>query len=127
MLRSLLIIGLLFSTIACYSQSKDIVGSWIWRDSVNIIQYFIKANGTIEGRSAFSNEDIWKKKPIIGTYKFKKSHSLTIEWADGSVQIVTVKFTDNFTVEMQTLNLKHGPGNKIIFKKIIDEEVIPDK
>ncbi|MBL0202102.1 MAG: hypothetical protein IPP81_18685 [Chitinophagaceae bacterium] len=127
MQRSLLIASLLFSTIACYSQSKDIVGSWIWLDSVNTIQYFIKANGTIEERYAFSKEDIWKKIPITGTYKFKKDHLLTIKWANESVQIVNVKFIDNFTAEMQTLNRKDGPGDKYVFKKIIDEEVIPDK
>ena len=123
MKRHFLVIVLLFLAISSYSQSKSIVGSWIWRDSINTIQFFIKSDGTIEKRTALTSEDVWNKAPQIGTYK---EHVLSIKWNDKSTQNVNVKFVDN-NAEFQFIDQKTKPKNSYTFLRIVDEEIVPDK
>ena len=118
---------LLFSATVCNSQSKKIIGSWIWRDSANTIQFFINRNGTIEKRSGGANEYIWNKTPQSGTYVFNKGHILVIRWTDKSIENGRVKFINDMTAEIQFSSLKNKPNRIYTFHKIVDEEVIPDK
>ncbi|UEG49708.1 hypothetical protein LK994_13785 [Ferruginibacter lapsinanis] len=127
MLKKLLTIILFFSTIDSYSQSKQIVGSWLFRDSANAISFFIKENGTIEKRAGLAGEYIWDKAPQIGTYTFNKQATLVITWADKSIENGKVKFVDNFTAEIQFTSPKNKVKKIYTFKKIVDEEVVPDK
>lgn len=97
MKSNFLIIYLLISSITSYSQSKEIRGSWIFRDSTNTIQFFIKSNGSIEERRGTASENIWNKIPRIGTYSFNDKGNLIITWNDKSVENRTVRFKDNFS------------------------------
>ena len=126
-MKGLITIIILFSTIISYSQSKEIIGSWHWQDSTNEISFFIKENGIIEKRAGLDSEDIWNKAPQTGTYTFSKKVNLVITWADKSMENGRVKFIDNFTSEIQFTSLKSKVKTTYIFKKIVDEEVAPDK
>lgn len=128
MKKTILLIHLLIISIASYSQSKEIIGSWIFRDSISTIQLFIKAKGTIEERTGISSEDIWNKTPRIGTYTFNEKGKLTITWADHSVENRQVKFKDNFSAaEIQFTVSKNNSKKTYLFLRIVDEEVIMDK
>ena len=50
-----------------------------------------------------------------------------ITWADKSIENGRVKFIDNFTSEIQFTSLKSKVKKTYIFKKIVDEEIAPDK
>jgi hypothetical protein len=119
-----MITSLLFSVITSYSQSKDIKGSWIYRDSVSTIQFFIKPNGVIEKRTAPAGENVWNKTPQAGTYTFNKEHSLVIKWADKSIENVEVKFIGR-NAEFQFTNKKERPKRTCLFLRIVDEEILP--
>ncbi|MBL0183913.1 MAG: hypothetical protein IPP96_17150 [Chitinophagaceae bacterium] len=128
MKKCFLITSILFFSIACYSQSKPIIGSWIWRDSANTIQFFIKANGTIEERRGLASEDVWSKTPRTGTYTFDSASKLVITWADKSTENRQVKFKDHFRgAEIQFTSSKNNPKKVYLFLRIVDEEVVPDK
>lgn len=116
----------LFSTIACFSQSKEIVGSWIWRDSLNAIQFFIKKDGSLEKRTALASEYIWGKIPKRGTYIFS-NNMLFIKWSDKITENAKVKFISNLIAEIQFIDSHNKSKQTYTFNKIVDEEVIPNK
>ena len=117
---------LLFSAVTSYSQGKGIVGSWLYRDSINTIQFFVKSNGTIERRTALANEYVWNKTPQTGTYTFGKDQTLVINWADKTVEKIKVKFLEQ-NAEFHFANQKEKPEIPYTFLRIVDEEVIADK
>ena len=127
MTKGLLTIILSFSTIISYSQTKEIIGSWLWRDSTNAISFFIKGNGAIEKRAGLASDYIWDKAPKMGTYTFDKKANLVITWANKSIENGKVKFIDNFTAEIQFIIPENKSQKIYVFKKIVDEEVVPDK
>lgn len=114
----------LFLSISSYSQSKSIVGSWISLDSIHKTQFFIKADGGIEKRTAIGKEDIWEKKPIQGTYTFKDRHSLVINWRDKSTEVIEVKFTVDGNAEFRFTKEITKSQKAYVFLRIIDEEII---
>ncbi|MFT3912108.1 MAG: hypothetical protein QM737_21965 [Ferruginibacter sp.] len=125
MKRCFLITVFLFSVFSSYSQVKSIVGSWIWRDSTNAIQFFIKGNGTIEKRSAASSEDIWTKTPQTGSYTIQKDHYLIVKWADKSIEHIEVTFIGN-NAEFNFLDQNGKSAKHCLFLRIV-EEIVPDK
>jgi len=125
MKEKLLLITILLVSNAIYSQSKTIVGSWITRDTVNRIQFFINDDGTVEKRTATGNEDVWNKKPLSGTYTFS-NNTLFMKWSDKTTETIKVKFIQNFAEFRLFDNRKKSSISKV-FLKIVDEEVVPDK
>ncbi|RYZ77950.1 MAG: hypothetical protein EOP04_30635 [Proteobacteria bacterium] len=99
--------------------------SWLWRDSINAIQFFIKANGTIEKRTALASEYIWGKKPQTGHYTFKTDNSLAIQWDDNGAENIHVKFL-NSNAEFEFANQKHKPNESLLFLRIVDEVIVSD-
>jgi len=127
MIKKLLSIILIASTINSYAQSKEIIGSWLFRDSSGSISFFIKENGTIEKRTGHDKEYIWNKTPQKGTYTFNKEATLVITWADKSIETNKVKFVDSLTAKIQFISEGVKSKKAYVFKKIIDEEIILDK
>ena len=115
----------LFLSNVSYSQSNEIVGSWIWQDSVHAIHFFIKANGTVEKRTGLINENICSKTPLTGTYTFKNKHDLIITWGSKKKEIITIKFVDK-NAEFQFSNQKAGSQKPYLFFRIVDEQAISD-
>jgi hypothetical protein len=93
-----LISFLFLLTHSSYSQSNKIIGSWILHDSIEAIQFFTKADGTIEERRGLANENIWDKTQRKGKYKFSKDGKLVITWSDKSIENREVRFEDHFNV-----------------------------
>ena len=118
---------LMFLAISSYSQSKQITGSWIWRDSSNAIQFFINKDESIEKRTALATEYIWGKTPKTGTYTFSKDHILIIKWSDKTTENAKVKFVSDLIAEIQFTNPQIKSKQTYTFNKIVDEEIIPDK
>ena len=114
----------LFSHSA-FSQSSKIIGSWILRDSVESMQFFTKADGTIQERHGLANENIWDKPQRTGKYVFKNNNKLVITWSDKSVENRDVKFEDNFNVaKIKIIDNKTKITRTYLFLRIKDEEVI---
>ena len=126
MKKSLLIIFLFFFSVACFSQTKQIEGSWIWKDSINKIQLLIKKNGTIEQGTGLAFEDVWRRDTRRGTYTFNKG-ILSITWRDESTESWRVIFKDHSKAAAILCTASKGQAKKTyLFLRIIDEEVIPD-
>ena len=125
MKEKLLLITILLVSNAIYSQSKSIVGSWITRDTVNRIQFFINDDGTVEKRTAPGNEYVWNKKPLSGTYTFS-NNTLFMKWSDKTTETIKVKFIQNFA-EFRLFDKRNKSSISKVFLKIVDEEVVPDK
>ncbi|MGB4845076.1 MAG: hypothetical protein WBP16_11480 [Ferruginibacter sp.] len=108
-----------------YSQSQKIIGSWILRDSIEAMQFFTKADGTIKERHGLSSENIWEKTQRTGKYIFSNSGKLVITWADKSKENREVKFEDNFNVaKIKIIDKKTKATKTYIFLRVRDEEVI---
>lgn len=129
MIRSFLIISFLLCSFTGFAQTGDIIGSWIWKDSVNKIQLFIKKRGTIEQGSGLEFEDVWRRDTRRGTFTFDKG-KLEITWLSFTDTNETwlVTFTDQGKAAYMQMPAADGkPGKKYLFKKIIDEEVMPEE
>ena len=112
----------LTSTIS-YSQSNNIVGAWLWRDSTTSFSLLINDDGTIEKFSRPINDPTPPKNRKEGTYKFIDNKKLVIIWADKSTETDKVKFIDNGTLEIEMKSLKSDVRKTYIFVKVVDEEV----
>jgi len=124
MLKRILTIFFAVLTTASYSQSKKIVGSWISRDSIQIIHFFANEDGTILERHGFPNDNIWEKAQRNGRYVFVKDE-LTITWSDKTIEHRTVQFEDHFNAaKIKFTNKKGGPKIVHLFLRLMDEEVI---
>ena len=122
------IVSLLLLTFISFSQSKKIVGSWILRDSIEAMQFFINEDGAIKERRGLANEDIWEKVQRTGTYTFNDRGKLVIIWSDKNIENREVKFEDNFNAaKIKFVGKKGKPGKTYLFVRIVDEEVAPDK
>jgi len=108
-----------------YSQSQKIIGSWILRDSIEAMQFFTKADGTIKERHGLANENIWEKTQRTGKYIFSNNGKLVITWSDKSKETREVKFEDNFNVaKIKITDKKTKTGKTYLFLRVRDEEVI---
>ena len=116
-LLTLLTIGI----FNCSAQNNKIVGSWIYQEEGNTIQYFIKQDGTIFKRKAISGKEVFNSTPKVGTYKFNDNSVLIIKWEDKTSEKLIVKFIDK-NAEFTTTELKKR--KTYLFLRIIDEEVI---
>jgi hypothetical protein len=124
-MKGVLVIILLLATgLKSYAQSQSIVGSWISADTVHKTQFFIKANGTVEKRTAMGSEDIWSKTPQKGTYIFK-SNRMVIKWGNSTTETMQVQFTKG-GAEFRAVDIKGELGKPELFLEIVDE-VVPDK
>ncbi len=112
----------LISTI-CYSQSNNIVGAWLWRDSKTSFSLLINKDGTIEKFTRPINDPTPPKIRKKGTYKFIDNKKLVITWADKSTETDKVEFIDNGTLKIELKSLEGGALKTYIFKKVFDEEV----
>jgi len=125
MRKTFLICFLYLFTHSAFSQSNKIIGSWILRDSVESMQFFTNADGTIEERRGFADENIWGKPQRIGKYVFKNNGRLVLTWSDKSIENRVVKFEDNFNVaKIKISDHKTKKARIYIFLRIRDEEVI---
>jgi hypothetical protein len=123
MKKALLSILIVLGTIISYSQSKNIVGAWLWRDSKTSFSLFIKKDGTIEKHTGPINEAILEKNLVHGTYKLLYNQKLLITWADKTTESDKVKLIDKFTLQVQLRGNKANSFKTYVFKKIVDEEV----
>jgi hypothetical protein len=123
MKKAFLSVLIILGSIISYSQSKNIVGAWIWRDSKTSFSLFINKDGTIEKHIGPINEPILEKTLKRGTYKFKDNRILIITWADKSSETDTVKFINNATVKIGIKTSERNTIKTYTFKKVIDEEV----
>jgi hypothetical protein len=112
----------LISTIS-YSQSNNIVGAWLWRDSTTSFSLLINKDGIIEKFSRPINDPTPPKNRKKGTYKFIDNKKLVIIWADKSTETNKVKFIDSGTLQIEMKSLKNDVRKTYIFVKIVDEEV----
>lgn len=123
MKKALFLILILLGSIITYPQSKNIAGAWLWQDSKTSFSLFINEDSTIAKHTGPVNEPILDKNLKRGTYRLKDNQKLLITWADRSTETGSIKFIDNFTLQIQFKT----PGTNVIktyiFKKIIDEEV----
>ena len=102
-----------------------IIGSWILRDSIEAMQFFTKADGTIKERHGLANENIWEKTQRTGKYIFSNNGKLVITWSDKSKETREVKFEDNFNVaKIKITDKKTKTGKTYLFLRVRDEEVI---
>ena len=125
MSKVFLISFLFLLTHSSYSQSNKIIGSWILRDSIEAMQFFTKADGTIEERRGLANENIWDKTQRTGKYSFGKNGKLIITWSDKSIENREVKFEDHFNVaKIKIIDKKTKKTKSYLFLRIRDEEVI---
>ncbi|MDB5202936.1 MAG: hypothetical protein JWQ27_2345 [Ferruginibacter sp.] len=126
-MRKIFLVSFLFIlTHSGFSQSNKITGSWILRDSIEAMQFFTKADGTIQERRGFANENIWDKNQRTGKYSFGKNGKLVITWSDNSVENRDVKFEDHFNVAKIKIMDKSKKNTKTyLFVRVRDEEVIP--
>lgn len=122
MKKNFLAIIALFLTLTCHSQTKGIIGSWISRDTINKIHFFIKRDGTIEKTTAVGKEDVWNQVPETGTYTFEKENLLIIIWQDKSIEKIKVKFIGN-NAAFQFMNQKGKLSMPNIFLRVLDAEV----
>ena len=129
LMRNFILISLLLLiTHSGYSQSKRIVGSWIVRDSIEAMQFFTKADGTIQERRGLANENIWDKSQRIGKYIFSDNGKLIITWSDNSTENRKVKFEENFNAaKIKIIDKKTKKKKVYLFLRIIDEVIITDK
>ena len=127
-MRKLSLISFLFLlTHSGFSQSNKIIGSWILRDSIDAMQFFTKADGTIQERRGLANENIWDKNQRIGKYTFSNVGKLVITWSDKSIENREVKFEDNYNVaKIKIFDNKTKKTKSYLFLRIRDEEVILD-
>jgi hypothetical protein len=114
---------IVFTSTICYSQSNNIVGAWLWRDSKTSFSLFIKDDGTIEKFSRPINDPTAPKNPKEGTYKFIDNNKLVIVWADKSTETDKVKFIDKGRMEIEMKSLKSNVLKTYIFVKVVDVEV----
>ena len=128
MKKILLFLSLLALTFTSYSQSNKIIGSWIMRDSIEAMQFFMSKEGTILERSGLANENIWTKASRTGTYTFNDKGKLVITWSNKTIENREVKFEDHFKVAKLTFTDKKPEVKKTyLFLRIVDEEVLPGK
>jgi hypothetical protein len=89
------------------------------------MQFFTKADGTIEERNGLANENIWDKPQRTGKYVFKNNSKLVITWSDKSIENRDVKFEDNFNAaKIKIIDNKTKKTRTYLFLRIRDEEVI---
>lgn len=125
MKKSFLISVLFLFTYSGYSQPNKIIGSWILRDSIEAMQFFITADGIIKERHGPAAENIWDKTQRTGTYTFSNNGKLVITWSDKSIENREVRFEDNFNVaKIKIIDNKTKKAKTYLFLKIRDEEVI---
>jgi|CXWL01.1.fsa_nt_gi hypothetical protein len=123
MKKILFSIFIILTSTICYSQSNNIVGAWLWRDSTTSFSLLINKDGTIEKFSRPINDPAPSKNRKKGTYKFIDTKKLIIIWADKSTETDKVKFIDNSTLEIEMKSLKSDAHKTYIFVKVVDEEV----
>jgi len=123
MKKAFLSLLIIFGSIISYSQSKNIVGAWLWRDSTISFSLFINADGTIAKHIGPINETILEKNLKRGTYKFKDKQKLIITWADNSSETGNVKFINNAMLQIQMKISETNTIKTYTFRKVIDEEV----
>ena len=123
MMKRILVILLLFAAVKAFSQSQDIIGSWLSADKVHKTQYFIKSNGIVEKRTALGSEDVWSKNPQKGTYTFKEGR-LVLIWENSSSETIHVEFKEG-NATFRLIDKQGKVGKAELFLKIV-EEVVPD-
>ena len=122
----LIITSLVLCSVSCFSQQQEIVGSWIWQDSVNKIELFVKKDGRIEQYSGLLSDYRWYKDDRRGTYTFKNG-TLLITWRDESTESWKVTFKSQSKAALiECTTPKDTVKRKRLLVKVIDEEVIPD-
>lgn len=114
---------IVLTSAICYSQSNNIVGAWLWRNSTTSFSLFIKQDGIIEKSIHPINEPILPNNLKKGTYKFIDNKKLVITWADKSTETNKIKFIDNGTMEIEMKSLKSDVLKTYRFVKVVDEEV----
>ena len=121
-MRKVFLISFLFLlTHSSYSQSNKIIGSWILRDSIEAMQFFTKADGTIEERRGLANENIWDKTQRTGKYSFGKNGKFIITWSDKSIENREVKFEDHFNMaKIKIIDKKTKKTKSYLFLRIRD-------
>lgn len=119
---------ILTSTI-CHSQSKKIVGAWLWRDSTTSFSLLINQDGTIEKFSRPINDPTPPQNRKKGTYRFIDNKKLVISWSDKSTETNKIKIIDKGTLEIEMKSLNSEALKTYIFVKVVDEEIemIPPK
>ncbi len=125
-MKKLFLFGFLFLLAHLgFSQSNKIIGSWILRDSIDAMQFFTKADGTIQERSGLANENIWDKNQRTGKYTFGNNGNLVITWSDKSIENRQVIFEDNYNgAKIKIIDKKTKKTKSYLFLRIRDEEVI---
>lgn len=127
-MRKIFLISFLFLlTNSGFSQSNKIIGSWILRDSIEAMQFFTNADGTIQERRGLANENIWDKNQRTGRYTFNNNGKIVITWSDKSVENREVKFEDHFNVaKIKIIDKTTKKSKTYLFLRVRDEEVILD-
>ncbi|MDZ4795343.1 MAG: hypothetical protein SGI83_13765 [Bacteroidota bacterium] len=123
MKKVLLSIHIVLASSNCHSQSNNIVGVWLWRDSKTSFSLLINEDGTIETFSRPINDPTPAKNRKKGTFKFIDNKKLVITWADKSTETDKVKFIDNGTLKIELNNPEDHNLKIYTFKKVFDEEV----
>ncbi len=128
-MKKLFLVSFLFLlTHSSFSQSNQIIGSWILQDSIDAMQFFATADGKIQERHGLANENIWNKPQRTGKYTFSKNGKLVITWSDKSIETREVKFEDHFNVaKIKIVDKKTKKTKSYLFLRVRDEEVILDK
>lgn len=127
MKKSLFSFFILFGSICSYSQSKAIIGAWLWEDPKTSISLFIKEDGTIQKYIGPVNDPVLDKNLKHGTYKLQDNQKLIITWANKSTETDKVKLVDNTTLQIQFKDFKSNALKTYNFKKVVDEEIIENK
>lgn len=127
MKKSFFIIILFFFSVPCFAQQKEIVGTWIWQDSLKRIKLFIKKNGKIEQHSGLIADYKWYKDDRRGIYTFSKG-VLSITWRDETAETWKLTFKDKFNAAIIHCSTPTDQvKRKYVFVRVIDEEVMPEE
>jgi len=123
MKKILFFIFIILASTICYSQSNNIVGAWLWRDSTTSFSLLINKDGTIEKFSRPINDPTPPKNRKEGTYKLIDNKKIIIIWADKSTETDKVKSIANGRLEIEMISPKSDVRKTYIFVKVVDEEV----
>jgi hypothetical protein len=124
MKRAISILIFLFITKLSFGQKQLIVGAWYWSDSTKETSMFFNQDGSLQTHSGSKGEAILTKNLKNGTFVLT-SGLLIIKWADSNVEKDKIKFIDKnrFVLIVGDKNKK----NEMIFRRVVDEEVIEVK
>jgi hypothetical protein len=121
MINKLIVLVLITMFKLTAGQAQSIVGAWHWRNSTKVVSIGFKKDGTVSMHSLPKDEAMLEKNAKKGTYSLK-DNQLTIRWNDSKVEVLYLKFIEDYSIKLSPVNKNNKSKLNRVFNKIVDEE-----